>query len=140
MAVTLIVDEFKKYFSGLTATSTIVSAFGTTFTVGSNLYVDEENEKHVNMLTIYSTGGGPVNKDNVRDESTVQIKIKSMSNSIGLRTMQAVINALNQNDNVCASAPGRVYAIQSNPISLGRLEGGKFSFYTANFMIKHVKL
>ena len=140
MTVTMIVDEFKKYLTGLTATSTIVSAFGTTFVEGSNLYLGEENEKHVNMLTIYPTGGGEVNKDNLRDESSVQIRIKSTSNSIGLRTTKACINAFNQNDNICASASGRVYAIQSNPLSLGKIEGGKFSIFTANFNIKHIKL
>jgi len=140
MAVTMIVDEFKKYFVGLTSTSTIVSAFGTTFVLGSNLYVGEEHEKHVNMLTIYPTGGGPPNKDNVRDESSVQIRIKSTSNSVGLRTVQACINILNQNDNVCASANGRVYAMDSNPLPLGKIEGGKFSIFTANFDIKHIRL
>lgn len=140
MAVTLIVDEFKKYFAGLTATSTIVSAFGKTFTVGSNLYVGEENEKHVDMLTIYPTTGGPVNKDNLRDESSVQLRMKSASNSTGLRTMKAIINQLNENDNVCASAPGKVYAVQSNPLPLGKIEGGKYSIFTANFDIKHVRL
>ena len=140
MAVTMIGDEFKKYFVGLTATSTIVSAFGTTFTVGSNIYVDEEHEKHVNVLTIYHTGGGPPNKDNLRDESSVQIRIKSTSNSVGMRTMQAIINKLNQNENVCASANGRVYALQSIPMPLGKIEGGKFSIFVTNFDIKHIKL
>lgn len=136
----MIVDEFKKYFVGLTATSTIVSAFGTTFVLGSNLYVGEEHEKHVNMLTIYPTGGGPPNKDNLRHEPSVQIRIKSASNSVGLRTAQACINVLNHNDKVCASANGLVYALQSNPMPLGKIEGGKFSIFTANFDIKHIKL
>ncbi len=140
MATTMITDEFKKYFINLTATSTIVSSFGTTFVLGSNLYVAEENEKHVNMLTIYPTGGATPNKDNQRQDPSVQIRIKSISNSIGLRTTQDIINTLHENTNVCASANGRVYALQSTPMPLGKIEGGKFSIFVANFDIKHIKL
>lgn len=140
MATTTITDEFKKYFVALTATSPIVSSFGTTFVLGSNLYVGEENGKAVNMLTIYPTGGSPPNKDRLRQNSTVQIRIKSKSNSVGLRTMQDIINILHQNDNVCASAAGKVYALQSTPLILGKIEGGKFSIFTSNYRILHNKL
>lgn len=136
----IITDEFRKYFVGLTSTNAIVSAFGTTFVVGSNLFVGEENEAHRNMLTIYPTGGSPPDKDGQKMESSVQIRIKSASNSIGLKTMQEIINVLHQNDNVCASANGRVYALQSNPIPLDKIEGGKYSIYTTNFNIKHIKI
>lgn len=136
----MVTDEFKKYFVGLTATSPIVSAFGTTFTVGSNLYIGEENEKHVNMITIYPTPGGPPQTDRQKQESSVQIRIKSASNSIALRTMQAIINILHYNGNICASTTGIVYANQSAPLPLGKIEGGKYSIFTANFDIKHVKL
>ncbi len=140
MATTLVVDEFKKYFVNLTATSTIVSSFGSTFVVGSNLYVGEESEKEVNMLTIYPVPGGPPLTDNERHESAVQLRIKSTSNSIGLRTLQDTINILHRNMNVCASANGMVFASQSGPLPLGNIEGGRFSIYVANFEIKHIKL
>jgi hypothetical protein len=136
----LITDEFKKYFTGLTSTSAIVTAWGTTFVNGSNLFVGEESEAHRDMLTIYPTGGGPPDKDGYRMESSVQIRIKSTSNSTGLKTMQEIINVMNQNVNVCASANGRVYALQSNPMPLDKLEGGKFSIFTSNYNIKHIKL
>lgn len=140
MAVTLIVDEFKKYLTNLTSTSTIATSFGATFTVGSNLFIGEENEKHVDMLTIYPTGGGSPAEDGQKYESTVQIRLKMTSNARGLRTGQALINALHYNDNVCASKPGRVFAMNSTPHSLGKIEGGKFSIFTVNFNIKHIKL
>ncbi len=140
MATTLMVDEFKKYFANLTSTSTIVSSFGTAFVVGSNLYVGEESEKEVNMLTIYPVPGGAPLTDNQRQESEIQLRIKSTSNRIGLRTLQDTINVLHLNDNVCASANGRVFATQSSPMPLGKIEGGRFSIYVANFSIKHIKL
>ncbi len=140
MATILMVDEFKKYFENLTSTSTIVDSFGTTFVTGSNLYVGEESEKEVNMLTIYPVPGGVPLIDNRRQESAVQLRIKSTSNSIGLRTLQDTINILHQNDNVCASTNGRVYATQSSPMPLGKIEGGRFSIYVVNFDIKHIKL
>jgi len=140
MATTMIVDEFKKYFVNLTATSPIISSFGTTFTLGVNLYIGEENEKHIDMLTVYPTGGEPPNKDRFRQNSAVQIRVKSKSNSVGLRTMQDIINIFHQNGNVCsASMPGKVYSVQSTPNVLGKIEGGLFSIYTANFSIKNIK-
>ena len=140
MATTTISDEFKKYFVNLTATSQIVSSFGTTFVLGSNLYISEESEKHVDMLTIYPTPGAPPNKDRQRMESSVQIRLKVASNAKGLRTMQDIIQTLHENESICASAPGKVYASHSAPLVLGKIEGGKFSIFTANFNIKHIKL
>ncbi len=134
-------NEFGKYFAALTATSAIVVAFGgVTFTVGSNLFVGEEKESHVDMLTIYPTGGSPPDKDGQKMESSVQIRLKVASNGTGLKTMQEIINVLHQNGNVCASTNGRVYALQSNPLPVDKIEGGKYSIFTSNYNIKHIKL
>ena len=136
----LIEDEFRKYFVGLTATSAIVTAFGSTFTVGTNIFVGEENESHTDMLTIYPTGGLPPDRDKFKKESSVQIRLKVASNSKGLKTMQEIINILHENENVCASTNGRVYALQSNPLLVDKIEGGKYSIYVSNYMTKHIKL
>jgi hypothetical protein len=136
----LITDEFKKYLVGLTATSAIVSAFGTTFTSGTNLFVGEENDAHRDMLTIYPTGGSPPDKDGQKYESSIQIRMKVASNATGLKAMQEVINVFHENTNICASTNGKVFAVQSNPLSLDKLEGGKYSIYVSNYTIKHIKL
>ena len=132
-------NEVKKYMENLTATSAICTSFGTTFTSGTNLFMPREKGTDVDMMTIIPTSGGPPLPSGDQGESACQIRIKTALYETGLRTMQEVINTLHENTKVCASQPGKVIALQSQPIPLDSIEGGKFNVTVANFHIRHVK-
>jgi hypothetical protein len=53
--------------------------------------------------------------------------------------MQSIINTLHENDNVCSSSPGKVFANQSAPMIIGVREAGEFVISVANFSVKHIK-
>ena len=147
----IIANEFRKYLDGLPATSAICVSFGTTFTSGTNLFVISEpsNDLATKCLTIIPYGGPPPSSEGDRQESYVQIRMKTPYPEGGLRTMQAIINKLHGNMHVCASSNGKVFAVQSSPIPYGfganygregQIEGGEYYIFSANFRTKHVKL
>ena len=135
---TTVADEFKDYFDSLTATADICVALGTVFDFDTNLFIGVEPESD-ECLSIYTYGGAPPNKDGSRQEPSVQVRFKTSTRRKVLSVMQSIINTLHENDNVCASSPGRVFANQSAPMIIGVREGGEFVVSIANFTVKHIK-
>jgi hypothetical protein len=147
----IVCNEFRKYFNNLTATNAICVALGTTFVSGTNLFVLNEpsNDVATRCLTIIPYGGAPPSPEGDRQESYVQIRLKTPYPENGLRTMQQIINSLHGNMHVCASNNGKVYAIQSSPIPYGyganygregQIEGGEYYIFVSNYRTKHIKL
>ena len=136
---TTIAEEFRRYLDGLTATSNICAAAGTTWTEGTNLFVGfEAQATHCLVITPY--GGGPPTPEGDRQEARVQILYKSPKRKKALNVQQSIINTLHGNTNVCASSHGRVYAIQSTPVMFGVREGGESVVSISNYRIKHTKI
>jgi hypothetical protein len=135
-----ITNEFRKYLANLTATSTICTAFGTTFTSGNNLFVYAEPAIKRNLITIIPLSGTSPTSEGDRHNNDVRIRIKHKRNASAIETAQSVINKLHTNTVVCASCNGKVFARQSSPIVTGFLEGGEYMIAEANFAIKNVKL
>jgi len=139
MAVGTIVNELVKYFDSLASSSTIVTAFGVSLTDGDNLFMIREPSEATQCITIIPYPGGPP-VDNSKYESSVQIRVKAKNYKRSLETSQAIINALNRNDNVCASTSGIIFAEQSTPIFLFPEEGGEFPISVSNYTIKYIKI
>ena len=135
-----VVNEMTKWFSNLTATSTICDTLGFTFTKGSNLFQIAEPANATQCLTIIPYGSAPPSPEGDRHESLIQLRLKIKSNEKGFKGMQDMINKLHHNGNVCASQPGYVFANQSIPIRLEAIEGGEFTIFVSNYRILHVKL
>ena len=55
-------------------------------------------------------------------------------------TLQDTINKLHENESVCASCNGKVFAMQSAPLFLQFTEAGDYAIAVANFQVKHTKL
>jgi hypothetical protein len=140
MATNTIANEIGKYFTGLAATNLVCTEFGTTFTNGKNMFIGIEPVSATQCISIIPYGGAPPSIEGNRQEAAVQIRVKTLKKSTGLRTSQAVINTLHANTSVCASQPGKVYAVQSSPIFLDQYEGGKYVITVSNYYIKHIKL
>lgn len=135
-----IVNEFRKYFARLTATAPICVAYGKRLTSGTDLFVIMEPSTATKCITVIPYGGGSPTPEGDRHESTVQVRLKIRDRQKGIRAMQEIINRLHGNTDVCASAKGRIYAIQSSPIVLDMYEGGEYIAYIGNFIVKHIKL
>jgi hypothetical protein len=135
-----VVNEITKWFSNLTATSTICDTLGFTFTKGSNLFQIAEPPSATQCLTIIPYSGSPPSPEGDRQESPIQLRLKTKSNEKGFKGMQDMINTLHHNGNICASQPGYVFANQSAPIRLEAMEGGEFTVFVSNYRVKHVKL
>jgi len=136
----LIYNEFLKYFSGLPITATICSNLGTTFSASSNLFIGSEPENVGSCLSIHPYGGGPPSPEGSKREAAIQIRLKSKSTEWGLKTQSEIITALHNNTSICASTHGRVSAIQSEPILLGKMEGGEYVVVVSNFAVKYTKM
>ena len=138
----IVVNELKKYMESLTATNTICDELGTLFASGTNLFIGYEPSNDVSdeCMTLIPYSGTPPSPEGDRQESYVQIRLKTNDIEVGLKTMQSVINTLHNNTDACASCNGRIVAIQSSPILLEFIEGGEYAAFVANFGIKHTKL
>ena len=133
-------NEVRKYLHRLTATNPICRAYGRTLVSGTNLFVIMEPSTATKCITVIPYGGGRPTPEGNRQESAVQIRLKIKDRQKGIRAMQEIINRLHGNTDVCASAKGRVYAVQSSPIPLEIYEGGEYIAYVSNFIVKHTKL
>ncbi len=140
MTQKLIYNEFKKYFAALPITATICSSLGTTFSASSNLFIGSEPENIGSCLTLIPYGGGPPSPEGDKREAAIQIRLKSKSLEYGLKTQSAIIDALHNNTNICASTHGRISAIQSEPIPIGWQEGKEYVVIVSNYIVKHTKL
>ena len=136
----VITNEFQKFIDGLTATSAVYSALGTTLTFGTNLFEHIEPAVATQTITVIGFPGGPPDKDKQKYESAVQVRVKGASVQKSMETSQAIINTLHENTNVCASCNGKVTADQSAPVLLEVLEGGKWIVSVSNYTVKHIKL
>jgi len=132
----LVASSLKAYFTSLTATSNIVSEYGSTFTFGTNLFIGFEEDVD-ECLSLIPYGGEPPSKEGDRQNPAIQIELKSASKAKALKTMQSIINALHNNKSVCR---GRIQARNSSPIMFGIREAGKSTIVVSNYYIKHVKL
>ena len=137
---TVIVDEFRKYFSNLTATNDICSVLGTTFTEGTNLFVGMEPPKKNNCLTIIPFAGSPPSPEGDRHDSIVQLRLKTEHRKKGLETMQSIINTLHNNTTVCSSTNGRIESTTSIPFIAEVHEGGQYVVIVSNFHTKYIKI
>jgi hypothetical protein len=136
----LISNEFYKYFDGLAATNAICVALGTTFTKGTNLFVDVEPANATQMVTSISYGGGPPDTDKYKYLAGVQVRVKANSIQKSLETNQAIINTLHMNHNICASTNGVVYADQSAPFLLEIVNSGQYYVSISNYTVRYIKL
>jgi hypothetical protein len=133
-------NEFRKYFTRLTATAPICVSYGKRLTSGTDLFVIMEPSTATKCITVIPYGGAPPTPEGDRHESAIQIRLKIKDRQKGIRTMQQIINTLHGNTDVCASAKSRVYAVQSTPIVMDMYEGGEYIAYISNFIVKHTKL
>jgi len=136
----IIVREVAKYLNNLNATQEVNVALGTTLSLGNNLFIVYEPQTSATTVTIIPYGGLPPDVDNYKRDANFQIRIKGKGIHSSLKAGQALIDLLHTNESVCASTPGKVFAIQSAPIPLGWEEGGEFLLTVCNFRIRYVKL
>lgn len=136
----MIIDEFRKYFANLAATNTVCVDFGTTFTYGTNLFVGIEPAEDSNIVVILPSPGNIPSSEGDRQNPDVVVRVKHTSVQSSLKTSQDIINLFHGNTNVCASKPGRIYALQSSPRITGFRESGEYCITETNFSVKHVKL
>ena len=134
----VIIREVANYLNNLNATQEVNEALGTTLSLGNNLFMVYEPQTSATTTTIIPYGGYPPNIDNLRRDSTFQIRIKGKGTHSALKASQALIDLLHTNEDVCASVPGKVFALQSSPIPVGWEEGGEFLIVTTNYIVKHI--
>ena len=133
------IDHVASYLENLTATNEICIVLGTTLIQGTNLFVGvEPTVSASNVISIFPTGGAPPTNDNIKQEPSFQVQIKSTKRATGLKTCQSIINVLSNNDSVIPK--GKIYAVQSSPIPLGVREGGEDYLVVSNYNAKHVKI
>ena len=133
------IDHVASYIENLSATNEICVALGTTLTQGTNLFVAVEPTVDAsNVISIFPTGGAPPTSDNIKQEPSFLVQIKSTRRATGLKTCQSIINVLSNNDRVIPK--GKIFALQSSPIPLGVREGGEDYIVVSNFNAKHVKI
>jgi len=138
MAVVTAAKEMRKYLGNLDSSSTPCVAFGGSFVAGKNLFMPVEPSEATQCITVIPYGGGyPSNKN--RQESYVQIRVRTKKNKSCIETSQALINKLHRNGNICASNNGIVYANQSAPAFLPSIEGGEYKISVVDYTIKHVQ-
>lgn len=139
MTVKTIIDEIGTHLTNLTATNPICSSFGAIFVDNKNLFYNTTPSIATPLISILPYGGEPPT-DLYKYNSHVQIRIKTKTNSSGMRTGQAIINYFNRNYNISASLNGVVISNQSQPIPIKPEEGGEWKINVVNLTIKHVRL
>ena len=134
--MTTICDVIADVLDDFTATHAICSAFGTTFTQGTNLFINIEPKVSVDSLTIITYGGGPPENDGYRQYPSVQLRVNTDSYRTGEITTQACIDTFHMHG---LGGAGFMTANQSSSIILGRPESGKKVVTTSNYNIKYIK-
>ena len=133
----IMVDTVASYLKNLNATHEICTAFGTTLTLGNNLFVSFSPSTSSNAIILYPYSGSPPNSDGQRQSPSVQIRVKSTSRATVLKTGQALINKLHMNT---LNGKGKMFARDSSPIIFDSQEGEEWVLSLVNFDIKHIKL
>jgi len=136
----LVAYEIKKYLTNLTATASLCVTLGRTLIASTNLFLFTEPVRATSCMTLIPFAGAPPNKDKIRQDSYVQIRLKTKSIRTTMETLQDTINKLHENESVCASCNGKVFAMQSAPLFLQFTEAGDYAIAVANFQVKHTKL
>ena len=131
-----ILNNVASQLTSLAATNSVCVAFGTTFTLGTNLSLYSQISNDVSAITIYPYGGSPPNNDKYRLNSNFQIKMKSESNHTLMETQQKLIEYLHLNQ---LSGVGQIKSLNSAPIMTEVLEGGQFKTAVTNYSILHIK-
>jgi len=132
-----VLDMLIYYFDNLAADCAICTAFGTTFTKGTNLFVGTIPAVDNDLIGITTYGGSPPTKEGDRLNPYIQILTKTKSRERALLTMQSIINDLHMNTN--AISKGVLISNNSDPILLGFVESGEYCLAVSNYQIKHVK-
>jgi hypothetical protein len=131
-------SRIASYLEVLTATNPICVDMGATFIVASNLFDNfEPDRRNLDTVSIISYGGGPTEQDKVRQNPSVQIRVKCTSRQKALKVQQSIINTLNRNT---LRGYGKMFAINSAPILLEVDKGGRYTITVSNFDCKHVKV
>jgi len=133
----IIADRLASYLTGLSATSEIPTALGTRLVATTNLFVGFEVYTSVDSITLIPYPGSPPNKDGYRQESSVQIRLKTSTTEKAMKVGQAIVNHLHMRQ---ISGKARIQALNSGPLVLGRIEGEEWCISTVNFSIKHFKV
>lgn len=132
-----ILNNVASYLTNLSATNEICTALGSTIVGNTNLFMYTEPSADVDAITLIPYGGVQPNKDGFRQESVIQIRMKSSSKQTLISTQQAIINTLHMNT---LNGNGLMISNTSIPIIVGELEGGQYTVSTTNFRIKHIKV
>ena len=132
----IIADKLASYLTGLPATSEIPNALGTRLVATTNLFVGFEAYVSVDSITLIPYPGVPPNMDGYRQESSVQIRLKTSTTEKAMKVGQAIVNHLHMKQ---ISGKAQLHAINSAPLILGRLEGEEWCISTVNFSLKHLK-
>jgi len=137
VTLSTILNTVASYLSDLSATSAVVTAFGTTLVFGTNMFIGGETATETNTLSILPYGGSPPDIDGNRQNPAIQIRTRTTSRYSGLEVQQALINTLHTNE---LGGAGKMFAVQSCPIPLDTELGGRYVVYVSNYQIKHVKV
>ena len=132
-------SEFVAYFDNLAATNDITVALGNTFTKGTNLFNNYEDDVD-ECLSVYTFGGAPGDQDQQRQYPAIQLRLKSTTRKKAISTMQSIINDLHYNGKVITSKPGIVFATQSSPILFDIREAGESIISISNYTVKMIRL
>jgi len=127
-------DIFEDFAATLVAASSNSSAI--------NLFIGIEPPRPKDCVSIITYGGKAPLVDGYRQESFVQVRVRSDTRSRAISTCQFFINNLHglKLENV-----GRLNCINSaplilQPITIEGREGGELSVTVSNYEIKHVKV
>ena len=132
-----VINIVASYLSNLTATNPICTAFGSTLTEGTNLFIYSEPYENTDMITLIPYGPSPPAPDGYKQKANIQIRMKSSNRSTLMSTQQAIINTLHMNQ---LGGSGQMMSNTSVPIPLEDLEGGEYKLSVSNFKIIYVKI
>ena len=103
-------------------------------TFGTNIFIGSEPKTPRNVVTLYPTGGpkrSPHYSD--RDTPTMQVRVRNESYVTGWNTAFTIFGLLDKEEDYLETLRGRCFALQSQPLFIGRGENNEFLF-TQNFM------
>ena len=133
-----LLEDLERHFLNLTATSTICSNFGDTFTSNTNLFLVTEPASPTNSLTIIPYGGSPPDTRHRKAQyPAVQIRVKANTAAKGYKVGQAVINTMHMNDRVGSNIKMKCFAKTSAPIFL-KFDLEDYPIWVVNLDIIHV--
>ena len=133
-----IADNVSSYLTGLD----VHEDFGATLVEASNLFIGIEPPSPKDCISIIPYGGNPPLIDGYRQESFLQIRVRSNIRSRTISTCQFLINNL---DGVELPNVGKIRCNNSaplvlQPITIEGREGGELNVTVANYTVKHLKV